>query len=75
MNVDFKPGKAYITVFLPSGVDILEGFGKVKSMSGSATNYELNLDGGAGMNTHTMRLKANEEGKKAMQLSGRVLSG
>ncbi|ODS38627.1 MAG: hypothetical protein A7315_12095 [Candidatus Altiarchaeales archaeon WOR_SM1_79] len=73
VNMDFKPRKAYLTVFLPSGVDILEGFGKVKSMAGGAATYELNLDGGAGMNTHTMRLKANEEGKKAMQISGIVI--
>jgi len=30
VNVDFKPWKAYITVFLPSGRDILKGVGKVK---------------------------------------------
>jgi hypothetical protein len=60
VNVDFKPGKAYTTVFLPSGVDILEGFGKVKSMAGGAATCELNPDGGAGINKHIMRLKANE---------------
>jgi hypothetical protein len=47
-------------VFLPSGVDIPGGFGKVKSMAGGAATCELNPDGGSGMNAHIMRLKANE---------------
>ncbi|ODS37277.1 hypothetical protein BEH94_04455 [Candidatus Altiarchaeales archaeon WOR_SM1_SCG] len=73
VNMDFKPRKAYITVFLPSGVDILEGFGKVKSMVGGAATYELNLDSNAGLGSHTMRLKANEEGKKEVRLYGIVI--
>ncbi|ODS41550.1 MAG: hypothetical protein A7315_05760 [Candidatus Altiarchaeales archaeon WOR_SM1_79] len=73
VNMDFKPRKAYITVYLPSGVDIMEGFGSVKSMGGGAVTYELNLGGGAGMKTHTLSLKANEEGKKDIRLYGIVI--
>jgi len=71
--MDFKPRKAYITVFLPSGVDILEGFGKVKSMVGGAATYELNLESNAGLSSHTMQLKANEEGKREVRLYGIVV--